>query len=312
MTSELEDRSTARNIGLFLVLVVLVNGLIFPGSSSANEVLQTFYLAFFLHAGFTLYDGRFDAVRTVTWVLLITAWVGDELASFFGFIVPWGQLTFWAMHWVAELPLVGETLASAFASNSAWISAISPAPLLFLLCLDIAMMHRETWRRTSFTRIGTFLIAVGLVALVLGFASSVVVERLATGAHRFDAASGLTPPHIMPTWQTLPLYALLRSIPTKLMGVVAVFAAMTIPIIWPWMRVDRLRRGPMHIVWLSLCLMFAGVWIWLSYLGSRTPDSFVIIQSQALAICYFAFFLVAPPVLHKLAVARTETPDQKA
>jgi ubiquinol-cytochrome c reductase cytochrome b/c1 subunit len=310
--NDAEDRSPARIVGLFLVLVVLANGLILPGPKSASE--ETFYLAFFLHTGFTLYDGRFDATRTVTWVTLIASWVGVESLAFFGFILPWGQLTFWLANVVAGFPLVGNALAVAFINSRNWASEFSPILLLSLLSLDIAVMHRETWGRNSFARIGIFLFAVVVTALAFDFASGLLIERVPTGAHRLNdpALSGITPPTIVPPWPTLALYALLRSIPNKLLGVLAVFAAMIVPIIWPWMRVDLLRRGPTHLLWLSLCLIFATVWIGLAYLGSRSPDPFVILQSQILAFCYFAFFLFAPPVLRKLAVGKMRTSDHRS
>jgi ubiquinol-cytochrome c reductase cytochrome b/c1 subunit len=308
---DLEDRSLARNIGLFLVLVVLANGLIFPGSTSADGLVQTFYLAFFLHVGFTLYDGRFGVFRTVTWVLLIAIWVATELAGFIGFIVPWGQLTFWAAaRWADDFPIIAKVLANA----PSWVWALSSILLLCLLSLDIAVMHRDAWRQNSYLRIGVFLLAVGIVALALGFVLGMLVERVGTDTHQLGGAptQASTPQHIVPSWPTLALYALLRSIPNKLTGLAVTFAAILVPVIWPWMHVDVLRRGPMHLVWLLCCLIFAAVWIGLTYLGSRPPDSFVIFQSQILAICYFAFFLLVPPILRKLAVGKTGIADNIA
>jgi hypothetical protein len=91
------DRSLIRNIGLFLVLVVLINGLLLPGSASSTELLMNFYLASFFHAGFTLYDGSFNALRTVTWLLLTAGWAGAEIAGFFSYALIWGQFKFWLL-----------------------------------------------------------------------------------------------------------------------------------------------------------------------------------------------------------------------
>jgi quinol-cytochrome oxidoreductase complex cytochrome b subunit len=126
-----------------------------------------------------------------------------------------------------------------------------------------------------------------------------IADRLAGDAHHIDEAFPIIPP-----WQMLPFYAVLRSIPNKLLGVVATFAAMAVPIIWPWVGADVLRKGPMRRIWLLLCVSFAAVWIGLTYLGSRSPDPGVILQSQALTVLYFAFFIVAPPLLGKLAGER--------
>jgi hypothetical protein len=101
------DQSPARQTGLFLVLVALANGLMLPGSLSVKDLMTTFYLALFVHVGFTIYDGSFNALRTATWLLLIGLWVGSEIAAFFGLMFPSGQFAFW----LANVPLVGEVLA---------------------------------------------------------------------------------------------------------------------------------------------------------------------------------------------------------
>jgi ubiquinol-cytochrome c reductase cytochrome b subunit len=104
----------------------------------------------------------------------------------------------------------------------------------------------------------------------------------------------------LPPWHELPFYALLRAVPNKLGGVLLMFAAVLVPMIWPWMRADLLRMGPMRRVWALFCLALAAVWIALGYLGSRPPEGALLPAAQALAVFYFAFFLIVPPVLRKI------------
>jgi ubiquinol-cytochrome c reductase cytochrome b/c1 subunit len=285
---------------LFLVLVVLINGLILPGSASPADLMATFYLAFFIHAGFTLYGGRVSAVRTATWLFLVVAWAGSEIAGFFGYLLPWGQLTFWLASQLAALWVVGEMLAWLTAHIAVHgAPALGPILLLCLLSLDIAAGHLDDWRKRSPAQIGVFLAAAAAGAVALALAAGALIGRAAPGGP--DMGALLTPAKIIPSWYELPFYALLRAMPDKLAGVVVTFAAMVVPIVWPWMRADMLRIGPMRRTWLLLCLALAAVWIGLGWLGSRPPDPPSIHAAQALAVFYFAFFLVWPPLFHKIA-----------
>jgi ubiquinol-cytochrome c reductase cytochrome b/c1 subunit len=290
------DQSLARQTGLFLVLLVLVNGLILPGAHSVKELMATFYLALFIHVGFTIYDGRFNALRTATWLLLISLWVGSEIAAFFGLVFPSGQFAFW----LTNVPLVGEALAAWFTGDSTATHEapmLWPALLLVVLGLDIAIMHYDDWRQRSLLQTALFLAIVAVAAIVLGVALSAGMGRSAPNG--FDA--GASPFPIVPPWHLLPFYALLRAVPSKLGGVILMFAAMLVPMIWPWQRADLLRLGPTGRVWSLLCLALAAAWVGLGYLGSRPADGASEHAAQALAVFCFAFFLVVPPVLGKIA-----------
>lgn len=291
------------------MLVILANPLVaglITGGVSAAELQSTFYLAFFIHVGFSLYDGSFEGRRTVTWLLLIVAWFGAELATFLGYIFPWGHISFWLATRITAI------LPSAFAEKfyvlfggsfqSDLSSVVWPSILLLLLAADLALMHRESWRSRTLIQLGMFLATAVAAALLLGFVTAALVGHSTTGVP--DSGAYPRPAHILPAWNALPFYALLRAIPNKLAGVALVFAAMAVPLIWPWMRADDLRVGPVRKVWLLLCLTQAAVWICLGYLGSLPPKPPEIYIAQALAVAYLAFFLVWPPLLHQVARQR--------
>jgi len=283
------DRSLARDIVLFAVLVYLVIGLIVPGAPSASDLMTTFYLTLFVHVGFTLYDGSFSALRTATWLMLIATWAGSEIVTFLANALPF---------WKTTVPVVGEILAAWLRSGAALVPEASvPWAVLSLLILgiDIAAMHHDRWRGSSLLHKAIFLASDGVVAIVLGLAL-----YLAMGSAPGGADPGITPFLIVPPWHTLPVYALLRAVPSKLGGWALMLAAMVMPMIWPWMRADALRRGRTRWVWSLLCLALAAAWIGLGFFGSRPPDD-VAGAVWALAVFYFVFFLVLPPVLRKIA-----------
>ncbi len=294
----------ARDAALFLVLAAFVDGLFSVAHAGPEALLSTFYLAFFIHAGFTLYDGRFTALRTATWSTLIVAWVGAEIIGFLGYVLSWGQLKFWLASRLAAFPFANDILRfdgdTQAASFPLW-----PILLLCILCLDVAVMHHEAWRRRSLLHAGIFLMAAVVVVAAFGVIAGVLI-----GAPASPASAGDAFPPIIPSWYALPFYGILRSVPDKLAGVVVTFAAMAVPLIWPWVRVDALRTGRLCRVWLALCLALAATWIGLAWAGSRPPDPPYINAARALAVVYFAFFLIWPPVLRRLAVAAGRSADQ--
>ena len=109
-----------------------------------------------------------------------------------------------------------------------------------------------------------------------------------------------TPPHIVPEWYFLPSYAILRAIPNKLLGVIALFAAVLIPAILPFVSTSEIRSSlyrPIHqfFFWLLLA-----DFLLLGYLGQQIPESPFIEIGQIAAVYYFAYFLVIIPSLGRL------------
>jgi quinol-cytochrome oxidoreductase complex cytochrome b subunit len=302
-------RAMARNAALFFVLAVLADGLFSALTAGPGSLWATFYLALFIHAGFTLYDGRFDARRTATWLVLIAAWAGAEFAGFLGYVLPWGQLNFWLMGRLAAAPGGEEIFLFPWdlQQRVSWLGSLMarvPMELLLMLCvlcLDVAAMHREAWRRRSFAHAAVFLAATVAAVIIFDVIAGLLIGRPVPSAPDLDVFA--TPKRIIWPWYELPLYAMLRAVPVKLAAVVTCFSAMVVLVIWPWVRADALRTGPLRRVWLVLCLALAAVWIGLGYVGSLPPDPLNITVAQALLVFYFAFFLIWPPVLHKIAAA---------
>ncbi len=111
-----------------------------------------------------------------------------------------------------------------------------------------------------------------------------------------------TPAEIVPEWYFLPFYAILRAIPNKLMGVIALFASIGILVFLPWLDRSRVRSSAFRPIYKQFFWIFVAVGILLGYLGSQSPTGFTlhvpnVIWARVLTFFYFAHFLIVLPVL---------------
>jgi ubiquinol-cytochrome c reductase cytochrome b subunit len=274
------SRSIAQDIGLFVVLAIIADGVILPGLRSpevpALPALDAFHQAAIVQVMATLYVGTFGAVRTVTWLLLIGAWAGSQIAGFASYVLPLNQFS--------GLGTVGPTVAGLW-----------PVAALLVLALDIAVTHMATPRRhagLSFAMLFGAAIMVALITRVPLSAFDLAVLADARSYRDFD---------IVPAWHALPFYAMLRAVPVKALGVAVAFAALLAPMIWPWVHADRLRVGRIRWAWRLAWMMFAATAIGLGWLGARPPDTSTILATRILTVGYFGYFLVVPFALRRVA-----------
>jgi quinol-cytochrome oxidoreductase complex cytochrome b subunit len=249
-----------------------------PALLSATGVLATFHLALLAHVMATLYVGTFDAARTATWLLLIAVWAGSEIAAFTSYLLPLNQLL-----------ITGDAIAMA--------AVLWPGAALLVLALDITVMHLATPRRHAGLSFAILLAAATAVALIgrVPLSAFDLVVLPDPGPYRdFD---------IMPAWHALPFYAMLRAVPVKALGIAVTFAALLMPLIWPWVRADRLRLGGARWVWRLAWMAFAAIVVGLGWLGAQPPDQPATLAARVLTIGYFAYFLLVPFALGRTARA---------
>jgi len=106
-----------------------------------------------------------------------------------------------------------------------------------------------------------------------------------------------TPAHVVPEWYLLPFYAMLRAIPNKLMGVMALGASIVILAFLPWLDTSPVRSARYRPLYRQFFWVFVIVCIGLGYLGSNPPEGYYVLFARLFTIYYFAYFLVILPVL---------------
>jgi ubiquinol-cytochrome c reductase cytochrome b/c1 subunit len=107
----------------------------------------------------------------------------------------------------------------------------------------------------------------------------------------------VTPAHIVPEWYLLPFYAILRAIPSKLGGVIAMFGAIAVLFLVPWLDTSKVRSAGYRPLYKQFFWIHVIVCIGLGWLGSQPPDGAYVLAARILTVYYFLHFLVIMPLL---------------
>ena len=254
--------------------------------------------------------------------------------GFFGYLLPWGNLSYWGAQVILNLagavPLVGDELVT-WVRGDYLISGITlnrffalhvvaiPLVLVALVFMHLVALHHVGSNNPDgvdikkvkdengipldgipFHPYYTVHDLVGIVVFLAIF-SAVIFFFPDGGGYflekpNFEPANPLkTPPHIAPVWYYTPYYAILRAVPSKLGGVIAMGAAIAILFVLPWLDKSPVKsmryKGTQSKIWLTL---FVISFLGLGYLGAVPSDPVKTVISQVLTIIYFLFFLLMP------------------
>ena len=236
----------------------------------------------------------------------------QTVIGFFGYLLPWGQISFWL---AAQGHIFPESAGSA-------LVMVSSAVLFTLICAHILQLARAgigSPYRGLYSRLGVALLLVyGGYLAVEGWRGHAVLSALAEQYHTEPSppstaapaplspssegdAPLLTPAHIVPEWHALPFYALLRAVPDKLGGVLAMLAALLIWPLSPW-----LDRGPPRPFWRRpgvrwVAPLILATLIALGWTGAQPAEGGALLAAQILGAAYFALFLIALPLASRQA-----------
>jgi quinol-cytochrome oxidoreductase complex cytochrome b subunit len=151
----------------------------------------------------------------------------------------------------------------------------------------------------AFTPYATVKDGFFLAAFVILYAWFVfyIPNFLGHADNYIPANPAVTPTHIVPEWYYLPFYAILRAIPDKLIGVIALGASIVILAFLPWLDTSRVRSARYRPLFRQFFWLFVIVCVGLGWLGSKPPEGIYVILARVFTIYYFAFFLVILPLL---------------
>ncbi|MCE3256072.1 MAG: cytochrome c1, partial [Nitrobacter vulgaris] len=292
-----------------------------------------FFIAVYIHMLRGLYYGSYKEPREILWILGVIIYLLMMATGFMGYVLPWGQMSFWGATVITNLfsaiPYFGEsivtllwggysvgnpTLNRFFSLHYLLPFVIAGVVVLHVWALHVAGQNNpagvepKTAKDTvPFTPYATIKDGFGLSCFILFYCWFIfyIPNYLGDPDNYIPANPGVTPAHIVPEWYYLPFYAILRSIPDKLAGVVAMFSAILILAFLPWLDSAKTRSVRYRPLAKQFFWIFVGVCLGLGYLGAKPPEGVYVVAGRILTACYFAYFLIVLPILSRIEKPRT-------
>ena len=289
----------------------------------ANTASAFFFLVY-LHIARGLYYGSYKKPRALVWTIGTIILILMMATGFLGYVLPYGQMSLWGATVITNLmsaiPWLGQDIVEfiwgGFSVNNATLNRffslhyLMPFVLAVLVLLHLISLHDRAGSgnplgvgsnhdRLTFSPYYTFkdLITIFILIYILSLFVCFAPNLLGDSENYVMANPMQTPPAIVPEWYLLPFYAILRSIPNKLIGVIAMFSALLIILTMIFLDVNKIRGFQFRPLSKGVYYMFGAIFIGLMILGAKHVESPFIEYGQFHTIVYFLFFLVILPVL---------------
>jgi ubiquinol-cytochrome c reductase cytochrome b/c1 subunit len=277
-----------------------------------------FFLIIYLHLFRGIYYGSFLYPRRMLWCSGVIILLLMILTSFLGYTLPWGQMSFRATTVITNLgsivPFYGSLIVtwlwSGFSIDNPTLSKffslhyILPFIILAFVFLHLALLHQtgssnpSGWRRSideipfhPFYTLKDLFSVILFMALVLFFIAF-IPNKLGHPDNYMPANPDLTPQHIVPEWYFLPFYAILRSIPNKLLGVIGLLSSILVLLILPFLDKPLIRSSHYKPLIAKLNIVFIGDCIVLGYIGQCALEEPFIFLGRVTTLLYFAYFFL--------------------
>lgn len=295
-----------------------------------------FFLAVYIHIFRGMYYGSYKAPREVLWILGVIIYLLMMAAAFMGYVLPWGQMSLWGATVITNLfgaiPLVGDSIATwlwgGFSVDNPTLNRffslhyLIPFLIFGVVILHIWALHvpgnnnpvgisvKSEQDTVPFHPYYTVKDGFALVVFMILFSYFVFFAPNVLGhADNYIPANPLvTPAHIVPEWYLLPFYAILRAVPDKLGGVIAMVGAIFILFVLPWLDTSKIRSARYRPLFKQFFLIFVVNCLVLGYLGAMPAEGVYITLARICTIYYFAHFLIILPLLGLVEKPR-EIPD---
>ena len=275
----------------------LIQGLHATGASM-------FFLSVYVHMFRGLYYGSYKAPREVLWILGCVIYLLMVITAFFGYVLPWGQMSFHGAVVITNLvgaipgvgPYITTLLWGGFAVDNPTLNRFfSLHYLLPFVIAGVVILHIWALHVTGngnpkgvevqskqdtvpfhpyYTVKDGFAISVFL--LLYGAFVFFAPDALGDAANYIQANPLVTPAHIVPEWYLLPFYAILRAVPDKLAGVLMMFGAIAVLFVLPWLDTSKVRSMRYRPTAKLYFFIFVAVGLILGYCGGQLPDTHII------------------------------------
>ncbi|MEN2750557.1 MULTISPECIES: cytochrome b [unclassified Psychrobacter] len=295
---------------------------------------SAFFVVVYLHMFRALLYGSYQKPRELIWLIGMGIYLALMAEGFFGYLLPWGNMSFWGAQVIlnlpAALPVIGDGLAewvrgdyiiSGITLNRFFALHVVAIPLVLvgLVFMHIVALHHVGSNNPDgidikklkdkngvpldgieFHPYYTVHDMIGIVVFFICFFAVVFFFPEGGGFFleppNFETANSLkTPEHIAPVWYYTPFYAILRAVPNKLGGVIAMGGAIAVLFLIPWLDRSPVRSIRYKGILSKIALtVFAISFIVLGYLGATPATPTATIMARVFTILYFLFFLLMP------------------
>ncbi len=285
-----------------------------------------FFVAVYVHIFRGLYYGSYKAPREVLWILGVIIYLLMMATAFMGYVLPWGSMSFAGATVITNLfsaiPLVGGSVShwlwGGYAVGDPTLNRffslhyLLPFMIVGVVGLHVWALHvagqnnpdgvdvknvgRDTMAFTPYATIKD-VFALSLFLILYAWFVFYIPNYLLDADNSVVANPLSTPAHIVPEWYLLPFYAILRAIPNKLVGVLALAAAIVLLAFLPWLDTSPVKSARYRPLFRFFFWVFVVCCFGLGYLGSQEVSDATTLAARILAFGYFAFLVVVLPLL---------------
>lgn len=282
-----------------------------------------FFLVVYVHIFRNLYYGSFSYPRNILWCTGVIILLIMILTAFMGYVLPWGQMSFWAAtvitNLVSAVPVIGQDILiwlwGGFAVDNATLNRFFSFHYLFpfilagLVGIHLIFLHENgsnnflgiifKYDKIPFTPYFTIKDIYGIILFFILFSYFIFFDPIYLGhPDNFIVANPLvTPNHIVPEWYFLPFYAILRSVPDKLIGVLLLLASILILLFFPFLTKANIVSGYFRPFYQYFFWIFFYNCILLGWIGGKVIEEPFYLLGQIFTFYYFSYFIFILPFL---------------
>jgi ubiquinol-cytochrome c reductase cytochrome b subunit len=289
-----------------------------------SNTASAFFFIVYLHIGRGLYYGSYKAPRTLVWTIGTVILILMMATAFLGYVLPYGQMSLWGATVITNLmsaiPWIGQDIVEfiwgGFSVSNATLNRffalhfVLPFILAALALMHLIALHDSAGSGNPLGISGNYdrlpmapyflfkdLITIFIFIVILSMFVFFMPNMLGDSENYVMANPMQTPPAIVPEWYLLPFYAILRSIPNKLLGVIAMFSALLALLVMPFSDLSKLRGIQFRPLSKIAFFIFVANFLILMQLGAKHVESPFIEFGQISTVLYFSHFLIIVPFI---------------